>query len=79
MANALGGTMTRFWNTLATGDEDYDILSDNEWVVTDRLDANTEQNFTSWHDFFGPASSYNRDNFTKMVRPFDFSRGNTSY
>lgn len=71
MANALGATMTDFWGNLTTSDaEYYDGMAANEWVVTDRLDAETGRNFTSWQDFFGPADSYNGDNFTKTVRPF---------
>lgn len=68
MANALGATMTNYWNNNVTSDEDYYYLVANEWVVTDRLDASTGQNFTSWADFFGPSSFYDGDSFTKIVR-----------
>lgn len=35
-------------------------------VSSDRLDAATNQNFTSWQQFFGP-QEVNGDNFTTVV------------
>jgi hypothetical protein len=71
-ADVMGETITDYWNTLNDTESDYYILSANEWVATDRLNANTGQNFTSWAEFFGP-HLYDGDNFTTTVRvPFLF-------
>lgn len=45
----------------------YDALSASNWVSTDRLNAATGQNFTSWGEFFGP-HQYNGDYFTTVQR-----------
>ncbi|KAF2093751.1 hypothetical protein NA57DRAFT_21022, partial [Rhizodiscina lignyota] len=58
LANVLGGTTTDFWSSLSPGDDLYDFyyedLAASEWVVTDRLDAETGKNFSSWPEFYGP-------------------------
>lgn len=46
---------------------DYDALSVSDFVSTDRLNAGTGQNFTSWGEFFGP-HEYNGDTFTTVQR-----------
>lgn len=68
MADALGSTITDYWNNLDPASDNYTWLSTNEWVVTDRIDAEAGDNFTSWQDYFGPVSTYHGDSFTKTVR-----------
>lgn len=70
MADALGSTITDYWNNLDLVSDNYTWLSTDEWVVTDRIDAESGDNFTSWQEYFGPASTYHSDNFTKVVRLF---------
>ena len=56
----------------------YGGVAASEWVATDRLNATTGQNFTSWAEFFGP-HEYNSDLFTTLQREtissstFDYS------
>jgi hypothetical protein len=66
-ANVMGETMTDHWNSLNNADDDYLDLAANEWVATDRLNANTDQNFSSWAEFFGP-HLYDGDDFTTTQR-----------
>lgn len=68
MANVLGDTMSRFWASLSTEDEYYYDLAVDEWVILDRLSAATEKNFSSWAEYFDPASTYNDDTFSATVR-----------
>jgi hypothetical protein len=65
-ANVLGQTITDYFDSLSTTDDDYYALVGDEWVATDLINANTNQNFTSWPEFFGP-HLYNGDNFTTVV------------
>ena len=66
MANVLGTTYTNYFTLLPTNADNYYNLSASEWVVTDRLNAATGQNFTSWADYFGPIPE-NGDYFTLTV------------
>ncbi|OJD30401.1 peptidase s41 family protein [Diplodia corticola] len=67
LANSLGQFTTDFWSSLQPGTTDYDdwydSLASDEWVVTDRLNADTGENFTSWADFYGPRA-YHGDDFS---------------
>jgi hypothetical protein len=66
-ANVMGQTITNYFDSLSTTEEDYYLIGD-EWVATDLIDANTNRNFTSWSEFFGP-HLYGGDNFTTVVSP----------
>jgi hypothetical protein len=66
MVDLMGETITGYWNTLSTVDEDYSFLAANEFVATDRINAKTDKNFTSWPEFFGP-NAFDGDNFTTTV------------
>jgi hypothetical protein len=35
-------------------DDNYSELISSEWVVTDRINAETGRNFSSWAEYFGP-------------------------
>ncbi|KKY20342.1 putative peptidase s41 family protein [Diplodia seriata] len=67
LANSLGRFTTDFWSSLQPGTTDYDdwydSLASDEWVVTDRLNADTGDNFTSWAEFYGPRT-YHGDDFS---------------
>ncbi|KAJ8109362.1 hypothetical protein ONZ43_g6159 [Nemania bipapillata] len=65
--NVMGEAMTDFFNQLPATDPDYATLSTVEWVATTRIDAETNSNFTSWSQFFGPIVSGD-DAFTKTQR-----------
>lgn len=65
-ANVMGEMITEFFNEEDTSNIDYYILAANEWVATDRLNANTGNNFTSWAEEFGPVSE-DGDQFTITV------------
>lgn len=67
-ANVMGQTITDYFDSLSTTDQDYYGLIGDEWVATDLINADTNQNFTSWPEFFGP-HLYNGDNFTTVVSP----------
>ncbi|KAM3070136.1 hypothetical protein ACMFMG_003829 [Clarireedia jacksonii] len=70
-ADVMGNTLTQFWDGLSEDDETKYDLSSDEWVITDRLNAATGRNFTSWAEFFGP-NQYDGDNFTNVQR-YDLS------
>ena len=67
-ADVLGNTFTTYFATNQSPNSSvYDALAASEWVATDRLNAETNQNFTSWGEFFGP-HYYNGDTFTTVQR-----------
>lgn len=67
-ADVIGNTFTTFYATgKSANSSEYDALSVSDFVSTDRLNAGTDQNFTSWGEFFGP-HEYNGDSFTTVQR-----------
>ncbi|KAI9709404.1 MAG: hypothetical protein M1812_007681 [Candelaria pacifica] len=68
MADVLGNTFTNYFTSNeAPTSEVYNALAANAWVATDRLNAATGQNFSSWGELFGP-HTYNGDSFTTVQR-----------
>lgn len=65
-ADVLGNTFTNYYVTQNMNETFYYEQSVNDWVVTDRLNADTEQNFTSWGEFYGP-HDYSGDSFSSVV------------
>lgn len=65
-ANVVGEQITTYWNGLTPDYDDYYALLNSEWVSSDRIDASTNRNFTSWQQFFGP-QQLNGDSFTAVV------------
>ena len=64
----LGNTFTSYFDSGRSPNSSvYDALAASEWVATDRLNAATGQNFTTWAEFFGP-HEYNSDLFTTVQR-----------
>src|SRR4029077_3159080 len=75
-ADVMGTTITSLFTGFqasANASDYVEALEGNEWVATDRLDAETvpNRNFTSWQEFFGP-HMYDGDNFTTTQR-YDLS------
>ncbi|UPX11528.1 uncharacterized protein EKO05_0002131 [Ascochyta rabiei] len=71
LANVLGSATTEWWNSLNEANETerytkYDAAA-NEWVITDRLDAATGNNFSSWQEYQGPVGD-NGDTFSLLER-----------
>ena len=67
-ADVLGNTFTTYFATNRSPNSSvYDAVAASGWVATDRLNAATNQNFTSWGEFFGP-HQYNGDLFTTVQR-----------
>ncbi|EMC91826.1 hypothetical protein BAUCODRAFT_38961 [Baudoinia panamericana UAMH 10762] len=64
LANVLGSAMTSYFQSLNTSSDDYSEYVSKEWVVTDRINALTGQNFSSWREFFGPVHLHN-DTFSQ--------------
>ncbi|KAG4433289.1 hypothetical protein IFR05_011234 [Cadophora sp. M221] len=66
-ANVIGKAMTDYFESIPSDDYDYTYLYANEWVASTRLNANTNQPFASWEEFFGP-QVINGDSFTTTQR-----------
>ena len=67
-ADIIGNTFTTYYTTSQSANSStYDALSASDFVSTDRLNAETGRNFTSWGEFFGP-HEYNGDTFTTVER-----------
>ncbi|KAN0067577.1 hypothetical protein V8E54_014446 [Elaphomyces granulatus] len=68
-ADVMGNTITSYFDSLDTSDPVYEALAANEWVSSDRLNAEVDpnRNFSSWQEFFGP-HEYNGDAFTTIQR-----------
>ncbi|KAI4600506.1 hypothetical protein KJ359_000861 [Pestalotiopsis sp. 9143b] len=71
LANIVGNAKTSYWADLLAGADDPDDLLDSlaadEWVVIDRLNAATGQNFSSWPEYYGPLEE-NGDAFSLVER-----------
>lgn len=68
-ADVMGNSLTQYYAGLSTISPDYETLAADEWIATPRLNAETNVNFTSWAEFYGPYE-YNGDSFTTNVRQF---------
>lgn len=67
-ADVIGNTLTNYYQDgQSTNSSAYDALSGSEFVSTDRIDVETNQNFTSWAQFFGP-HPFNGDLYTTVQR-----------
>lgn len=71
LADVLGTSLTEYWTSLPNdSDQKFDYLA-NEWVITDRINAQTRENFSSWAEYFGPIVE-NGDNFS-LVEQYDLA------
>ncbi|KAI9708473.1 MAG: hypothetical protein M1820_003934 [Bogoriella megaspora] len=62
IANILGSATTGYFEQTQQ-----EMDSANEWIVTNRLNAETNRNFTSWEEYFGPRT-FQADNFSLPER-----------
>lgn len=79
MADVLGSSLTGYWNGISL-DSDPDNKFDyeaGEWVITDRLNAQTGQNFSSWAEYYGPRVE-NGDNYS-LVEQYDLANVEFDY
>ncbi|KAH7123676.1 hypothetical protein B0J11DRAFT_318649 [Dendryphion nanum] len=67
LANAIGYTISEYWEDLDEADEGYREekynAAANEWVITNRINAETGENFTWWGEYAGPVTA-NGANFS---------------
>jgi hypothetical protein len=66
-ADVIGQTTTTYFQSLSSTSNDFITLIASEWVATERINANTNQTFASWAEFFGPQED-NGDEFTTTQR-----------
>lgn len=74
LADVLGHAMTEFArhpdnepNEPGRSDEEYLAVYDSEWVIENRINAETGNNFRTWGEYSGPRR-YHGDNFTLVER-----------
>jgi hypothetical protein len=53
-ADAIGQSFTSYFDILYPDDDDYTDFVASEWAITDRINAQTGRNFSSWAEYFGP-------------------------
>ncbi|OJI98794.1 hypothetical protein ASPVEDRAFT_147979 [Aspergillus versicolor CBS 583.65] len=67
MADVLGDSFTSFWDDLPPNrTQERRFLSTNEWVIQNRLDRETGDEFVSWEDYSRSTAAYGGDNFTRV-------------
>lgn len=73
LANILGTAHSAWWDGLENRGEGaanplYQYYASSEWVATNRINARTGANFSSWSEYYGPISDRG-DAFSLIVRP----------
>lgn len=66
LADVVGNTKTTYWSDLLPAGGTNDVTAADEWVVIDRLNAETGRNFSSWAEYFGPRPEHG-DLFSLVV------------
>lgn len=70
LGNIIGNATTNWWNRLKPESEDdaskWELGLVDEWVITPRIDAETEKNFANWQEYAGPKRHLG-DAFTLVV------------
>jgi Peptidase family S41 len=70
LASILGSSTNSWWSSMNETDRNQawwkSLYEGKEWVVSDRLNAETGQNFSNWGQYYGPRR-YNGDNFSVVV------------
>ena len=66
-SDVLGTTYTQYYSQNTLNASYADAFLDIPWAVLDYIDANNNQNFTSWPEFFGPHAD-NGDFFSTVQR-----------
>ncbi|RYO31759.1 hypothetical protein AA0111_g4700 [Alternaria arborescens] len=67
LSNILGEAYTEWWNRSGHNQPENSHLAANEWIVTNRINAATGEDFASWSEFYGPEAS-NGDRFSGSQR-----------
>lgn len=67
-ANVMGNTITEYFGLFDNTSAIFGDLITNEWVATTKINADTNQLFTSWSEEFGGPHSFGGDNFTTTQR-----------
>ena len=63
MAGAIGQSFNLAFNNVSTENTLHDLFLASEWIITDRINAQTGQEYASWAEYFGPLLLHN-DYFT---------------
>lgn len=75
LANVLGSARTEWWQSLNESDalDNYNKVdaAANDWVITDKLNANTGRNFSSWTEYQGPVSD--KDDTFSLTERYDLA------
>ncbi|KAF2130075.1 hypothetical protein P153DRAFT_315688 [Dothidotthia symphoricarpi CBS 119687] len=81
LGNTIGEAYTAYFNGLTPEDAEYNDTLADEWVITPRLNAALDDNFTSWSEYSGPVQAngdsfslterYNLSSYTYSVALFD--------
>ncbi|KAF4635118.1 hypothetical protein G7Y89_g2987 [Cudoniella acicularis] len=66
-ADVMGTAITEYFQLFNSTSSTYEDLITDEWVATTKINADTNQLFTSWSEEFGP-HSFDGDNFTATQR-----------
>ena len=69
--NKLGTVFSDYFETLSPSDPGYPFVAVSVWTGTDYLKGSTNENFTSWPEFFGPHPEHG-DLFTTPVSSTNF-------
>ncbi|KAH6638299.1 hypothetical protein C7974DRAFT_158490 [Boeremia exigua] len=75
VANVMGSATTEWWSSLSEANETEEYIkydnAANEWVITDRLNAVTGSNFSSWSEYQGPIRA--QDDEFSLVEQYDLA------
>lgn len=71
LADVLGTTMTSHFQNIDQNADDYKLMVSEEWVVTDRVNVETNRNFTSWEQFRGP--EIHKDDTFSLAQKYNLS------
>jgi hypothetical protein len=69
LADILGAAYTEWWDSIENEPNNrilYEAYAGSEWVVTNRINPTTGQNFTSWGEYYGQVSALD-DEFSQRV------------
>lgn len=79
LADILGSGLTEYWNGISLDADPGDkyFYEANEWVVTDRINAQTGHNFSSWAEYYGPRTEKG-DTFS-LVEQYDLANENFDF
>jgi hypothetical protein len=75
MANTMGSSISNLYEFLDESDPEQLVykqeIAANEWVITNRLNADTGKNFTSWNEYQGPLNT--NGDFFSLTEQYDLA------